>query len=105
MSFLLLKIVLVKRVYYYFCQLELLNISIPVDTAKGFECTLLFSEQSKVANMATVLINFQQKVALVRSFQHFAIKFLNQKRFLARSKSAPKSLLSWQGKCEFFLLE
>ena len=31
--------------------------------------------------MVTILINFQQKFALVKSFQHFAIKFLNQKDF------------------------
>ena len=55
--------------------------------------------------MATILINFQQKFALVRSFQHFAIKFLNQKRFLARFKSALKSSLSWRKKCDVFLLE
>ena len=41
-----------------------------------------------IANMATILINFQRKFALVRSFKHFAIKFLNQKRFLARLKGA-----------------
>ena len=57
------------------------------------------------ANMATILINFQQKFALVRSFQHFATKFLKQERFLARLKSASKSSLSWRGKCDVFLLE
>ena len=55
--------------------------------------------------MATILINFQQKFALVRSFQHFAIKFLNPKIFLARLKSASRSSLSWRGKCDVFLLE
>ena len=39
----------------------------------------LFS--SLIANIATILINFQQKFALVRSFLHFAIEFLNQKDF------------------------
>ena len=34
---------------------------------------------SLIANMATILIIFQQNFALVRSFQPFAIKFLNQK--------------------------
>ena len=58
---------------------------------------------SLIANIATTLISFQQKFALVRSFQHLAIKFLNQKRFLARLKSASKSLLSWRGKCDVFL--
>ena len=60
---------------------------------------------SLIANMATFLINFQQKIALVRSFEHFAIKILNQKRFLARLKSASKSSLSWRGKCDVFLFE
>ena len=55
--------------------------------------------------MTTILINFQQKFALARSFQRFTIKFLNQKRFLACLKSASKFLLSWQGKCDPFLLE
>ena len=55
--------------------------------------------------MATILNNFQQKFVLVRSFQHFAIKFLNQKRFLARLKSASKSSLSWRRKCNLVLLE
>ena len=36
---------------------------------------------------------------------HFAIKFLNQKRFLARLKSGSRSSLSRQGKCDVFLLE
>ena len=53
--------------------------------------------------MATILINFQQKLALVRSFQHFAIKFLNQKDF--SDESASRSSLSWRGKCDVFLLE
>ena len=61
-----------------------------------------FRLSSLIANMTTILINVQQKFALVRSFQHFAIKFLNQKRFLARFKSASKSLLSWRGKCDIF---
>ena len=56
----------------------------------------------QLANMVTILINFQQKFALVTTFQHFAIKFLNQNRFLSCLKSAPKSLLSWQGKCDVF---
>ena len=55
--------------------------------------------------MATILINFQQKFALVRSFQHFAIKFVNQKRFFARLKSASKSSLNWRGQCDVFVLE
>ena len=55
--------------------------------------------------MATILINFQQTFALVRSFQYFATKLLNQKRFLARLKSVSKSLSSWRGKCDVLLLE
>ena len=55
--------------------------------------------------MATISIYFQQKFALVISFQQFAIKFLNQKRFLASLKSASKSSLRWQENCDVFLLE
>ena len=51
-----------------------------------------FLSGSRIANMATILIHFQQKFALVTSFQHFAIKFLNQKSLLARLKSASKFL-------------
>ena len=40
-----------------------------------------FLLSSVIANIATILISFQQKFALIRSFQHFAIKFLNQKDF------------------------
>ena len=58
-----------------------------------------------LANMATILYTFQQKFALVLTFQHFAIKFLNQKRFIARLKSALKSSLSWRRKRDGFLLE
>ena len=47
---------------------------------------ICFLFSSLIANMATILIHFQQKFTLVRSFQHFAIKFLNHKRFLARFK-------------------
>ena len=64
-----------------------------------------FLLSSLIAYMATILINFQQKFALARSFQHFAIKFLNKKRFLTRLKSAPKFSLSWREKCDVFLLE
>ena len=66
---------------------------------------ICFFRSSLIANMATILINFQQKFALVRSFQRFAIKFLDQKRFLARLKSASKSSSSWREKCNVFLLE
>ena len=61
-----------------------------------------FLLSSLITNMAMLLINFHQKFALVRSFQHFAIKFLNQKRLLARLKSASKSLLSWRENVTFF---
>ena len=50
------------------------------ETASGSQCNSHWFS-SLTANMATILINFQQKFALVRSFQHFAIKFLNQKDF------------------------
>ena len=61
-----------------------------------------FLLSSLIANIATILINFQQKLAL--SFQCFAITFLNQKKVLARLKNASKSSLSWQGKCDIFLI-
>ena len=44
--------------------------------------------------MATILSNFQQKFALVKSFQHFAIEFSTKKNFLVRLKNASKSSLS-----------
>ena len=77
-------------------------ISLLVDIANGSQYNR-FLLSSLIANMATILINFQQ--ILLRTFQHFAIKFLSQKLFLARLKSASKSLKSWQGKCDVFLLE
>ena len=112
MSLVFKKIILTKGVYCSFCQLALLNISLSVETAsvQKFSMQVAFFS-SLIANMVTILINFQQKFTLVRSFQHFAIKFLNQhvlislKRFLARLKSASRSSLSWRGKCEVFLLE
>ena len=58
-----------------------------------------------IANMAKIMINFQQKFALVRSFLHLVITILNQKEFLARLKSASKIVLSWRGKCDVSLLE
>ena len=64
--------------YCNFSQLALLNISLSVETANGSQYNSLFFS-SLIANMATILINFQQKFALVRSFQHFAIKFLTKK--------------------------
>ena len=80
MSLVFYKIVLMKGVYCYFCQLALLNIFLSVETANGCQCNSLFFS-SLIASMATILINFQQKLALVKNFQHFAIKFLNQKVF------------------------
>ena len=64
-----------------------------------------FLLSSLIANIATMLIHFQQKFALGKSVQHFAIKFMNQKRLLARLKSASKSSISWRGKCDVFLPE
>ena len=57
--------------------------NLSVETASGFQVlnAIRFFLAILIANMATILINFQQKFALVRSFQHFAIKFLNQKDF------------------------
>ena len=78
-----------KKVYCYFCQLALLS-------------AICFLLSSLIANTATILINFQPKFGLVRSFQPFAINFLNPKRFLARLKSTSRSTLSWQGKCDIF---
>ena len=97
------KIVLIKGVYCYFCQLALLNISLSVEAADGSQCNSLFFS-SVIANMATIFLNFQQKFALVRRFQHFAIKVLNQKDFSCL-KSASRSSLIWGEKCEVFLLE
>ena len=54
---------------------------------------------------ATSLINFQQKFALVRSFLHFAITFLNQKTLLVCLKRASKFFLSWREKCDVFIRE
>ena len=86
MSLVFEKIILVKEVYNcYFCQLALLNIFLSVETASDSQCNSFFS--SLIANMATILINFQQKTALVRILQHFAIKFLNQKNFSHAQKA------------------
>ena len=92
-----------KRVYCYFCQQALLNISLSVDTANGSQCNR-FLLSGLTANMATILINFHQNSAFVRSFQHFAIKF-QTKKIHGRLKSASKSSLSWQGKHGDFLRE
>ena len=80
MSLVLKKIVLMKGVYCYFCQLAQLNIFLSVETANAFKCNSLFLS-SLEANMVTILINFRKKFASVRSFEHFAFKFLNQKDF------------------------
>ena len=66
---------------------------------------ICFLLSSLIENMATILINFQQKFVLVKSFQEFASKFLNQKRFLAPFKSASKFSLSWRGKCDVVSIE
>ena len=52
--------------------------------------------------MATILIKFQQKFTLGKRFQHFAIKFLNQKILRTLEEYASKSSFSWQGKCNVF---
>ena len=66
---------------------------------------ICFFLSSLIANMATILINFQQKFALTRSFQDFTTKYVNQKRFIACLKSASKFSLCWQGKPNIFLIE
>ena len=55
--------------------------------------------------MTTILINFQQKFSLVGVFNILPLNFWTKKKFLASLKSASKSSLSWQGKCDVFLLE
>ena len=91
--------------YCYFRQLALLYISLSVKKAKSCQCNLL-SEQSN-SKHGNDFNSFSAKIrfTVVTSFQHFAIKFLNQKRFLTRLKSASKSSLSWREKCDVFLLE
>ena len=60
----------------------------------------------QIRNMLKILINFQQKFALVRSFQQFAIKFLNLKWFLAHLKKCFKIIVKLAKKLwRFFLLE
>ena len=54
------------------------------------------------ANLAMIFISFVQKCALVKTFQPFAVKFLNQKGFLVREKSASKFSSSWRGICDVF---
>ena len=51
-----------------------------------------------------LLSNFQQKFALVRVFNILPLNFW-PKKCLVRLKSASKSLLSWQGKCDVFLFQ
>ena len=80
MSLVFWKIVLIKGCIAIFCQVALLNICLSVETANGSQCNSIFFS-SLIANMATISIIFQQKFALVKSFLHFAIKFLNQKDF------------------------
>ena len=62
MSLVFQKIVLIIGVCYYFCQLALLSISLSIETANGSQCNSLFFS-SLIANMATILIHFQQKFA------------------------------------------
>ena len=46
MSLVFLENCLYKKAYCHFCQLTLLNISLSVETAIGFQCNLLSSWQS-----------------------------------------------------------
>ena len=91
-----------KKSVFYVCQLALLNIFFISQKRTVFNA-IRFLLGSLIANMETILRNFQQKFALV-SFQHFAIKLLT-KKCLVRLKSASKSSLSWRGKCDVFLLQ
>ena len=68
-----------KSVLLFF-QLALLNIFYQSKQQMVLNAIRFFLS-SLIANMATILINFQQKFVLVRSFQHFAIEFLNEKNF------------------------
>ena len=56
--------------YCIFCQLALLNISLSVEAANGSQVlnAIRFFLAVLIANMATILINFQQKFALIRRF-------------------------------------
>ena len=64
--------------------------------------TIRFLFSSLIENMATILINFLQKFALVRSFQHFVIKFLNQKDFSLAKRVLQDPLLVGEKNVTFF---
>ena len=62
----LIKLLLQKRVSYYFCQLSLLNISSSVDTANGSSGhAIRFLRCSLMTNEATIFMNFQEKFTFI----------------------------------------
>ena len=63
-----------KSVYFYFCQLTLLSISLSVNTANGSPCNSRSSLQSN-SKYGDHLSNFQQKFALVRVFNILPLNF------------------------------
>ena len=103
MSFMFLKNCCYKKSAWLFLSTGATEYFFVSQNIKWFSSFLL---SSIIANMlAAILINFQQKFVLVASFQHFAIKFLTKQDFFVHFKSALKSLLSCQRKCDVFLLE
>ena len=79
MSLVFSKIVFIKGVYCFLSTSTTQHFVISRNSKWSSMQFAFFS--GLIANTATSLINFQQKFALVRSFQYFAIKFLNQKGF------------------------
>ena len=55
--------------------------------------------------MATILSNFQQKFALGRSFQHFAIEFLRTKKHYSHAWERFEIFVKLAKKCDVFLLK
>ena len=72
---------------------------------------ICFLPSSLLANKANISINFQQKIALVKSFQHFAIKFLTTLKEYFKTKYSRtlkeyfKIFVKLARKCNVFLLE
>ena len=63
-----------------------------------------FLLSSLIANVEIILSNFQQKIALDIVFNISPLTF-GPKNFLVRLKRASKFSLSWQRKCDVFLLK
>ena len=55
--------------------------------------------------MATILSNFQQKFALGRSFQQFAIEFLRTKNITRTLEERFEIFVKLAKKCDVFLLK